>query len=72
MVELLQAAERSGYDVLITVDQGIPYQMSTASRRLAVIVLHSATNQLEDLKPLVDSLLDAVAIIAPGQIVSIE
>jgi predicted nuclease of predicted toxin-antitoxin system len=48
--ELLQAAEGAGYDVLVTVDQGIPYQMSAASRRLAVIVLRSATNQLEQLR----------------------
>ena len=70
--ELLQAAERAGYDVLVTVDQGIPYQMSTSSRRLAVTVLRSATNQLEQLKPLVDSLLDTLAIIGPGQIVNVE
>lgn len=70
--ELLQAAERAGYEVLATVDQGIPYQMSTASRRLAVIVLRSATNQLEQLRPLVDSLLEASAIIGPDQIVKIE
>lgn len=69
--ELLQAAERAGYEVLVTVDHGIPYQMSTASRRLAVIVLRSATNQLEQLRPLVDPLLDALATIGPGQIVNI-
>ena len=70
--ELLQAAERAGYEVLVTVDQGIPYQMSSASRRLAVVVLRSATNQLEDLRPLAGPLLDALAIIRSGQIVHVE
>lgn len=67
--ELLQAAERAGYEVLLTVDQGIPYQASSASRTLAVIVIRSRTNQLEDLRPLVGSVLDALASISPGQIV---
>jgi hypothetical protein len=70
--ELLQAAERAGYEVLITVDQGIPYQTSSGNRRIAVVVLRSATNQLEDLKSLVASLIDALASIEPGQILKIE
>jgi len=31
--ELLRAAEVAGYDVLLTVDQGIPHQRPSAGRR---------------------------------------
>jgi len=31
--ELLRAAEAAGYDVLLTVDQGIPHQRPSAGRR---------------------------------------
>lgn len=43
--ELLQA-ESAEYDVLLTGNQGISRQISPASRRLAVVVLRSATNRL--------------------------
>jgi predicted nuclease of predicted toxin-antitoxin system len=43
--ELLQAAEGSGYQVLLTVDQGIPRQRTIAGRKLAVILIRSRTNQ---------------------------
>lgn len=70
--DLLQAAENAGYDVFLTVDQGLPYQAHGDSRTLAVIVLSSPTNQLEDLRLLVDSVLHAISNIAPGQIVTVQ
>jgi predicted nuclease of predicted toxin-antitoxin system len=68
--ELLSAAESAGYDVLLTVDRGIPQQRS-ASPKISIILLRSRTNQLEDLLPLVDAILNALTTITPGQIVSI-
>jgi hypothetical protein len=47
--ELLLAAEIAGYDVLLTVDQGIPRQQSLAERKLSVILIQTRTNQMEDL-----------------------
>jgi predicted nuclease of predicted toxin-antitoxin system len=69
--ELLLAAEAAGYDVLLTVDQGIPHQQRSASRSLAIILVHSRTNQLEDLLPFVDLILNALKKVTPGQIVPI-
>ena len=40
---LLDAAERAGYDVLITTDQNVRYQQSLAGRRLALVVLQSTS-----------------------------
>ena len=42
--DLIRAAEAAGYDVLLTVDQGIPHQTAATIQRLAVIVIHSPTN----------------------------
>jgi predicted nuclease of predicted toxin-antitoxin system len=69
--ELLGAAEAEGYDVLLTVDQGFPRQQSLAGRKLSIIVVRSLTNQIEDLLPLVDAILQALETIRPGQIVTI-
>ena len=41
--ELLRAAENAGYNVLLTVDQGMPHQQHLASRTLAIIVVQSRT-----------------------------
>jgi hypothetical protein len=69
--ELLLAAELAGYDVLLTVDQGLPHQQSSASRKLSIMLVRSRTNQLEDLLPLVGAVLDALETIQPGQTIAI-
>jgi hypothetical protein len=65
--DLLQSAEAAGYDVLLTVDQGIPHQQRSAGRRISIIIIRAQTNQLEDLVPLADVILRALEKIAPGQ-----
>jgi predicted nuclease of predicted toxin-antitoxin system len=69
--ELLRAAELAGYHVLLTVDQGIPYQQGPVGPKLSIILLRSRTNQIEDLLPLVNAILEALQIIQPGQTVAI-
>ena len=69
--ELLRDAEVAGYDVLLTVDQGIPHQQFFAGRRLSVILVRPRTNRLEDLLPLVGAILQALETIQPGQTVAI-
>lgn len=68
--ELLRAAENAGYDIFLTVDQGIPHQLP-AGVNLSIILVHSRTNQIEDLVGFIDAILQAVEIITPGQIVAI-
>ena len=69
--ELLRAAELAGYDVLLTVDQGIPHQQNLAGRKLSIILIRSRTNQIEDLLPFVDAILNALETMTPGEIVPI-
>jgi hypothetical protein len=63
----------AGYDVFLTVDQGIPHhirhQQHSARRKLAIVVVRSPTNQIEDLLPLIDAILHALTTITPGQVV---
>jgi hypothetical protein len=48
--ELLRTAELAGYDVLLTVDYGIPHQQSLASRKLSIIVIRSRL-AVENIRP---------------------
>jgi predicted nuclease of predicted toxin-antitoxin system len=69
--ELLRAAEAANYQVLLTVDQGIPHQQRYAGRKLSVIVIRSRTNQIEDLLPLVDAILGILNTIGPGETIAV-
>jgi predicted nuclease of predicted toxin-antitoxin system len=69
--ELLRDAEVAGYEVLLTVDQGIPSQQNLTGRKLSIITIGARTNQLEDLLPLVDAIRHALGAIGPGQVVAI-
>jgi hypothetical protein len=66
---LLSAADAAGFEVLITVDQGIPHQQNVGNRRIAVLVLGVPTNRLGDLIQLVPAILSRLDSIEPGQVV---
>lgn len=67
---LLEHADGS-FDVLLTVDQNLPYQQNLSRYDLSIIVLIARTNRLEDLQPLAPSLLDVLEIIQPGELFEI-
>ena len=69
--ELLHAAELAGYDVLLTIDQGIPHLQPSIGRKLSIILVRSRTNQIEDLLPLAGAILEALETIHPGQTVAV-
>jgi predicted nuclease of predicted toxin-antitoxin system len=66
--ELLEAAEAAGYDVLLTVDQGISHQQSLIGRKVSVVAIRSKTNQIKDLLPFVDAVRRELKRVRPGQI----
>jgi predicted nuclease of predicted toxin-antitoxin system len=70
--ELIRAAEMAGYDVLVTVDQGIPRQQGIAGRKLAIVLVRCRTNQMEDLLPLTGLVLTAIERIQPGDVVTVS
>lgn len=67
--DLISAAESAGYSVLLTVDQGLPQQTNAPTRKIAIFLLVTPSNQMEDLLPLVPDVLAALESIQPGQVV---
>src|SRR5436305_14802492 len=55
--ELLGLMSAAGFEVLLTVDQGVPHQQNLAAARVAVVVMVGPSNQLADLAPLVPGVL---------------
>jgi len=69
--ELLDAAERAGYQVLLTMDQGVEHQQNLTNRRIALLVLVARSNQLEDLRPIVPEALIALEAMGPGTVIRV-
>lgn len=69
---LLLAAEAAGFDVIITVDQNIPYQQNLQNRRVAIVILRAPTSRLEDLKQTIPAVLTTLADIRPGEVVIVS
>jgi hypothetical protein len=66
---LLDAAEQSGFEVLITVDRHMRYQQSLQDRKIALVVLETRTTNIDDLLTLVPDVLTALEGLKPGDIV---
>ncbi len=47
------------FDVFLTMDQGIPHQQNIPKFEIAVLLLRAASNDIDDLKPLVPAILAA-------------
>jgi predicted nuclease of predicted toxin-antitoxin system len=59
--ELIQAASDAGFDVLVTVDQGFPFQQNLKGHSLAVVMLSGVGGtRLEDLEAQVPRLLNVI------------
>ncbi len=70
--ELLSLAENAGFEVFVSLDQGIEYQQNVTGRNIAVILLRAKSNRLADLVPLADKILTTLSSIEPGQLVRIQ
>ena len=70
--ELLQRAQDAGFDVFITADQNIQYQQNLQRSRLGILIIVAKTNSIEDLIPLVPTILQAIAQIQPGRIMRVS
>src|SRR5690349_9917099 len=68
--ELLSLADTQ-FDVLLTVDRGIPYQQNLRNHHIAVLLLKAHDNRIETLQHLIPDALAALEIIQPGQVVRI-
>lgn len=65
--ELLRLASQE-FDAFLTADQGIQYQRNLAAFDIGVVTLAGRTNRLEDLRPLVPNVLQALGDLKKGEV----
>ena len=68
--ELLDAAEKAGFDLVLTCDQNYAYQQSFGKRKIAVVILSS--NRWPQIEPLTARIRQAVDFAQKGQITHID
>ena len=64
--DLLDNAEREGYEILITADQSMSYQQNLARRDIAVVVLLS--NRWPDIRARIDEIRSAIEEVQQGEV----
>ncbi|MGH9748185.1 MAG: DUF5615 family PIN-like protein [Candidatus Acidiferrales bacterium] len=68
--ELLSLAE-AGFDAFVTLDTNLRYQQNLAGRRIAIVVIVTASNRLSRLARHFPSCAEALQSIQPGEIVHV-
>ena len=61
----------SEFDVVLTVDQGVPYQQNIEGLSLALVIVKAPSNDINDLRPKMPEVLRVLATIQPGQVVQV-
>jgi hypothetical protein len=67
--ELLSLAEKSGFEVFLTLDRGLEYEQNLQGRNIAVILIRSKSSRLADLLPQSPEILRVLRSIQPGDLV---
>jgi predicted nuclease of predicted toxin-antitoxin system len=70
--ELLRRAAGEDFDALLTKDANVQYEQNLVNLPLAVVILHAATNDIDDLRPLLPALNTALKVLPPKQITHIK
>lgn len=65
---LIRLMVASGFRTLVTVDRNLQFQQNVAASGVAVVVMHSRSNRLPDLRPLLPELRKALARARQGEI----
>ena len=68
--DLLAAAERDGFDVMLTADTNLRYQQNLASRRIAIVAL--STNAWPVIRDNPDLVMRAVDAASPGSYLDVR
>ncbi len=66
--ELLKRAKSAGFSVLATADQNLEYQQNIAGMGMGILVIAARTTRIEDLRPLVPAMLEALESIQANQV----
>ena len=64
--DLLKLADGQ-FDALLTVDQGIEYQLNLSGLAISVVVMLAVSNDVDDLRPLLPGVEQALASLRTGE-----
>ena len=67
---LLKLADTQ-FDALLTVDQGIEYQHNFSGLKISIVVMLAASNDVDDLRPLLPGVEEALANLRTGEIMRV-
>ena len=59
------------FDALLTVDQVIEYQQNLSGLSISVVVMMAPSNDIDDLRPLLPGVEEALAKLRPGEIIRV-
>jgi predicted nuclease of predicted toxin-antitoxin system len=60
------------FDLLITMDAGLPYQHNLRGYKIAVVILQARSNRLADTRPLMPKVLDLLENLESGKAVTVS
>ena len=66
--DLLCLAVGEQFEVLVTIDQGMEHQQNLAAHNIALLVIEAASNQIEDLVPIIPAARAALDGVQPGTV----
>lgn len=69
--ELLRRMADAGFAGLITSDANLGFQHAVTRTPVFVVVMRARSNRIDDLRPLVPTVLRAIATARPGQVVPV-
>ena len=67
--ELLDLAEREGYQILVTTDQNLRHQQNLAGRRIGIVVL--LANAWPRVRQHTPEIREAISAVGPGEVVEV-
>jgi predicted nuclease of predicted toxin-antitoxin system len=69
--ELLTRATEQGFEALVTKDANVQYEQNLINLPIAVVIIRSASNDIDDIRPLLPDLIQALTNLPPRQITHI-
>jgi len=70
--ELLRRMEDAGVEVFLTADRNMEYQQRLSGRSFGAVVIAAGGTKLEDLHAVAEDLRQAVASVAPGEVLHVS
>lgn len=70
--ELLRRAAGAGFDALLTKDANVQYEQNLVNLPLAVVIIHAASNDVDDIRPLLPALLAELTSLSAKQVTHVK